>query len=229
MKFTIIDAPQRSAEWFAARAGRVTGSCADKMLSKGKGSAESVTKRDLRIRLALERIGGVSLDAGGYVSADMQRGIDLEPFARAAYEAHTGVLEVRHTGFLRCDDLMIGCSLDGDIDDFRTLVSFKCPKSYTHMAYARMAEGEKPEDYVGQMMHELLITGAQEYHFVSYDDRFQGPAAGLQFVVRTYRRDQFDLAGYEKTLRDFLADVDREVETILTLGNLRGQLEASLA
>jgi predicted phage-related endonuclease len=226
VKFTAIDAPQRSPEWFAARIGRVTGSCADKMLTKGKGSAESVTKRDLRIRLALERVGGVSLDQGGYVSSEMQRGTELEPVARLAYEAYTGVLEIRQTGFLRVDDLMIGCSLDGDIDDFHTLVSFKCPKSANHMEYARLADGEVPKDYAGQIMHELLITGAKEYHFVSFDDRFTGRAEHLQLVVRKFRREQFDLAGYEKALREFLAEVEREVETILTLGTLKSTLQA---
>lgn len=229
MKFTILDCAQRSPEWFAARAGRITGSTADAMLSKGRGSAESVTKRDLRIRLAQERIAGIPLEASTYVSAEMQRGVDLEPVARAAYDAHEGLFDgVRETGFLSCDELMIGASLDGDLDDFRVVVSFKCPKSHTHLTYARLADGEKPSDYMGQMQHELLITGAQEYHFVSFDDRFKGRVEHLQLVIRKFKREQFDLAGYEKALRDFDVEVQREMETMLTLGNLSGQLEASL-
>lgn len=227
MNFQIIDVPQRSAEWFVARAGRVSGSRADDMLSKGKGGAESTKKRDLRITLAQEQIAGMALDTGGFVSAEMQRGIDLEPAARRAYEAVEGVF-VRETGFLSCDDLLVGASLDGDIDDFRVVVSFKCPKSWTHMSYARLGEKEAPADYIGQIQHELLITGADEYHFVSFDDRFRGKAESLQLVIRKFKREQFDLAGYEKTLRGFLAEVEREREQMLTLGNLSGQLEASL-
>lgn len=227
MTFTIVDVPQRSSEWFAARAGRVTGSRADDMLARGKGSAESTKRRDLRITLAQERIAGMALDQGGFVSAEMQRGVDLEAAARMAYEAEEGVL-VRETGFLSCDDLLIGASLDGDIDDFRTVVSFKCPKSFTHLAYARLAPSEPPADYLGQIQHELLITGAQEYHFVSYDDRFMGRVESLRLVVRKFTRDQFDLKAYEKALRDFLADVEREMNSLLTLGNLSGQLEAAL-
>jgi hypothetical protein len=224
--FTIIDAPQRSPEWFAARAGRVTGSTADDMLSKGKGSNESVKRRDLRIRLAQERAAGISLEASGYVSADMQRGIDLEPHARLAYEAHENLLEpVRQTGFLSVDGLPIGCSLDGDIDNFRVIVGFKCPKSHTHMGYAKLMAGEKPEDYVGQMMHELLITGAEEYHFVSYDDRFRGQAAHLQTVIRKFRREQFDLASYQKSLMAFLEEVEAEYRALVTGGNLKGTLQ----
>lgn len=230
MKFTIINVPQRSAEWFAARAGRVTGSTADAVIAKGKSkNEEAVTRRDLRIRLAQERIAGMSLEPDVFVSAEMQRGIDLEPQARAAYETATGALDVRQTGFLCGADLPIGASLDGDIDDFRIIVGFKCPKSYTHMEYARLSEGELPAKYVGQISHELLLTDGQEYHFVSHDDRFRGDAEKWQTVIRRYRRDQVDLKAYETALLTFLADVDRTVELILSLGNLRGQLEASLA
>src|SRR5271156_2469949 len=116
MKFTIIDAEQRSPEWFIARAGRVTGSKAQCVVALGKGGAEAITKRDYRLQLACERLTGIP-DQGAYVNAEMQRGIDLEPFALAAYEAATGDM-VRKTGFLSHDELLVGCSLDGDIDGF---------------------------------------------------------------------------------------------------------------
>lgn len=229
MKFTILDVPQRSPEWFAARAGRVTGSTADAVIAKGKGKEEAVTRRDLRIRLAQERIAGMSLEPDSFVSAEMQRGIDLEPAARAAYETETGELEVRQTGFLCGIDLPVGASLDGDIGNFRVIVGFKCPKSHTHMEYAQLREGQLPAKYPGQISHELLVTNAQEYHFVSYDDRFKGEAAKWQTVIRRYRRDQVDLKFYETELFKFLAEVDQTVEMILSLGNLSGQLERAVA
>jgi putative phage-type endonuclease len=226
--FTEINVPQRSAAWFAARAGRVTGSVADAMLSKGRGSEESTGKRDLRIRLAQERIAGMSLDSGGYVSPEMQRGVDLEPEAISAYEAQTGEL-VRKTGFLSVDDLLIGASLDGHTDDYETIVSIKCPKSSTHLEYAKLAQGEIPKAYAGQIAHELLITGAKAYHFVSYDNRFAGPLEPLQLVINRIPRERVDLVAYEKALRAFLADVEREAEMLLTLVNPAKQMEASLA
>jgi len=54
MAFTVIDAPQRSAEWFAARAGRLTGSVAADMLATIK-SGEAAARRDLRTRLVGHR------------------------------------------------------------------------------------------------------------------------------------------------------------------------------
>src|SRR5258708_7278928 len=114
MSFTICEAEQRSAEWFAARAGRATGSNADCVMAQGKtANAEAVTRRDYRVRLAVERIIGKSQE-DDYLSADMRRGIELEPEAILSYEAFTGEL-VRQTGFLVVDQHMAGCSLDWDV------------------------------------------------------------------------------------------------------------------
>jgi hypothetical protein len=115
----IVDAAQRSPEWFAARAGKVTGSRAADVLAKVK-SGEAAARRDYRLQLAVERITGTPME-NGFVSADMQRGIDLEATAAARYEAATGHL-LRHTGFLAHDTLAAGCSLDGDVDDFTGIV-----------------------------------------------------------------------------------------------------------
>src|SRR5687767_4287360 len=127
MKFTIIDAEQRSAEWFLARVGRLTGSVAADMLNVIAKGEDGYKRRDLRARLICERLTGQPQE-DGYVNAVMQRGIDREPDAFAAYEAHSGNL-VRRTGFLAGTDLMVGCSLDGDVDEFAGIVELKCPKS----------------------------------------------------------------------------------------------------
>src|SRR5688500_8134096 len=50
-RMTIHDVDQRSYEWFALRAGRLTGSCAADMLATLKGKAEAAARRDLRLRL----------------------------------------------------------------------------------------------------------------------------------------------------------------------------------
>src|SRR6185295_6009416 len=110
--FTVVDAPQRSPEWFAARLGRLTGSRAGDMMATIK-SGEAASRRDLRLQLVLERLTGTVQD-DGYVSADMRRGIAREPAALAAYEVATGHL-VQTTGFLQHDTLPAGCSLDGHV------------------------------------------------------------------------------------------------------------------
>lgn len=200
---------QRSAEWFALRTGRLTGSVAGDMLATLKGKGEPACKRDLRLRLALERLTGVPLEDGdGYVSPAMQRGIDKEAAAIAAYEAQTGNL-VRRTGFITHDSLLAGCSLDGDVDDCTGVIEVKCPKAATHLSYVQY--GGIPPAHLAQVTHNVWLTGAEWCDFVSYDDRF--PSDLALFVVRVTRA-ALEPTVYELALRLFLSEVDAEVAAI---------------
>lgn len=210
MSVDIIDVPQRSEAWFAARLGRATGSKAACVLAKGRGKDEAVTRRDYRISLALERLTG-RRDDDGFVSKEMQRGTDLEPAAFAAYEALTGQMAMP-VGFYALRDVLAGCSPDGVIDDGRGLLSLKCPKSFTHLGYLRA--GAFPADYVPQMLHELWITGAAFYDFVSFDDRM--PDDLQVFHVRVTRDDDA-VHAYRDACLKFLAEVDDEVRAIEAL------------
>lgn len=218
--FTVIDVAQRSPEWFAARAGRLTGSAAADMLAEIK-SGEAASRRNLRARLVVERLTGVSQE-DGYTNAAMQWGLDHEAEALAAYEAETGEL-VQTTGFLACDDVQAGCSLDGHIDaDFNTLVSIKCPLSATHLSYLKA--GVFPPAYVPQMLHELWVTGAKAYHFLSFDPRFP---PHLQRCLYMLLRDDAAVDAYAKKALVFLAEVDAEIAALQTIRNLAGTLEAA--
>lgn len=208
--FDIIDAEQRSPEWFAARAGQLTGSVAADIAATLKSGGEPAARRDLRTKLALERLIGRSLE-DGYVNADMQRGIDLEPEAFSAYEAATGHL-VQRTGFLQHQELPIGCSLDGHIGDFEGLLELKAPRPATHLKYLRA--GVLPPEHRYQVTHNLLVTGAQWADFCSFAPDF--PEALRLFVVRV-PRNQADLDAYELLLRQFLREVDEEFAMIQQL------------
>ena len=212
----VLDCPQRSAEWFQARLGRLTGTCAADMLATIK-SGEAAARRDLRMRLVCERLTGQSQD-DGYINAAMQRGIDMEPAALAAYEAITGEMAQR-VGFLSHASLLAGCSPDGYVGNLTGIVSLKCPKSATHLGYLRA--GVMPSTYVPQMLHELWISGAQFYDFLSFDDRF--PQELQTFYVRVARVDAA-VDAYEQKALAFLAEVDRELEAVQTLANFPRQL-----
>lgn len=210
MAFTVIDVPQRSPEWFAARLGRLTGSVAKDMLAEIK-SGEAASRRDLRTRLVVERLTG-RREEDSFVNAAMQWGIDHEDEAFGAYESLTGDLAKR-TGFCQSSDLMAGCSLDGHVGKFDALVSLKCPKSATHLSYLRNP-GVMPAAHVAQMTHELWITGAPVYHFLSYDPRFDGR---LSVFFVEVKRDEAAIAAYDLKARAFLAEIDRELESLRTL------------
>lgn len=207
----ILDCEQRSLDWFAARAGRLTGSVAADVQGMTKAGKETAARRDLRLQLAIERITNMPVDADSYVSKEMQRGIDLEPAARARYEAVTGEI-VRTTGFVYLDDLLIGCSLDGDVANLRGIIELKCPKSATHVAYLK--ERRLPLDYVPQVCHNVWVTGADWCDFISFDDRLP---EDLQFFMVRVTRDQLPLTEYIAAARQFLAEVETEVEALQAL------------
>ena len=196
------------------RAGRLTGSCAADMLATLKGKGEAAARRDLRLRLVCERLTGLPQE-NGYINAEMQRGIDLEDTAIAAYEAATGNL-VRRTGFVQHEELLAGCSLDGDVDDCTGIVECKCPKSSTHLGYLRA--GSAPTTDLPQMTHNLWVTGARWCDFVSFDDRL--PPELALFVVRV-ERDEAAIASYELMLRAFLREVEDELASVEALRQKR--------
>ena len=86
----IIDCEQGTAEWLAARRGVATASRASDALAVLRSGAPAKAALDYAQELAFERVAQCVVDKA--VTTAMQRGKELEPFARAAYEARTGEL-----------------------------------------------------------------------------------------------------------------------------------------
>lgn len=206
MSFTIIDCEQRSEMWIAARAGRLTGSSASDMMAKIK-TGEAAGRRDLRTRLALERITGQSLE-DGFVSPSMQHGIDMESKALSIYEANSGFI-IDRPGFLALDGTMAGCSLDALIAGGKGIVEAKCPKPATHLEYLRT--GKIPTAYRWQCLHNLWVSGAQWCDFISFDDRFP---EDLQYLCIRMERVEVDITAYSLAATLFLQEVADEVDSI---------------
>lgn len=200
--FTVINAEQRSPEWLKARAGRLTGSRAALVTVKGKGDKESIQRRDYRLQLVSERITGEAQE-NFYFNSDMQRGIDLEPVAFARYESLTGEL-VRRTGFLSHNELMIGCSLDGDIGEFSGIIELKCPKMATHLGYLGNP-ASLINEYQNQVAHNLWVTGAAFCDLISFDDRLPRSKQMLRARVERYNAGLDD---YIAAATAFLLEVD---------------------
>jgi hypothetical protein len=91
------------------------------------------------------------------------------------------------------------------------LIELKCPKSTTHLEY--LQANEVPEDYRGQILHALWITGAQWCDFVSFDDRY---AEDLELLIVRVERDETQVAAYELLVRQFLSEVEAEVQAVLS-------------
>jgi len=207
--FTIIDAPQRSPEWFQARVGRMTGSRASDMLATLKtGKGEAAGRRNLRADLVLERLTGKPQEKT-FQSPAMLDGIEREAEAYGTYEALTGQILTR-TGFLRHDALMTGASLDGHEGDFDGLIEIKCPIAATHLDY--IESGIVPGNYLAQVTHALWLTGAAWCDWMSFHPDF--PLSMRTKIVRI-ERDERLIAAYEQELLTFLAEVDRKLDSLL--------------
>lgn len=208
MSFTIVECEQRSPEWFAARCGRVTASEAKHLLSKGKGSAESAGRRDLRAQKVAEILTG-QVEQGGFVSGDMQWGTEQEGAGVGSYEALTGTL-ISRVGFLAHTELLAGGSPDGVIGDFDGLLEIKAPKSATHLGYLRGPQ-EIPSEHRAQLVHMLWLTGVPWIDFLSFDPRF--PPHLQTFLVRL-ARDEAEIAAYGLLVRLFLNEVQADVDAL---------------
>lgn len=206
MKYSIIDCEQRSPEWFAARLGRLTGSCAADMMAKIK-SGEAAGRRNLRVKLALERITGKSLDSD-FHSVDMQNGIDREAQALSIYEARSDEI-LEPVGFLSCEGIMAGCSLDSFVCGGQGIVEAKCCKPATHLSYLRSKT--IPAEYYWQCLHNIWVSGVRWCDFISYQPDF--PEKTQYLCVRLEATMQ-ELVAYEGAAMQFLAEVAVETNEI---------------
>lgn len=209
-RFTICTAEQRSEDWFAARAGRATGSKAATILAQGrKKGEEAVTRRDYRVRLAVEQITGKVSKEDDYLDKliHIKRGVADEPNAVLAYEAYRGEM-VRRTGFLSLRDHKAGCSLDFDVPGsnpniIEGFAEIKCPKQSVHLE--TIEANEIPMEHAPQLTHNFWVSGAKWCDFVSYNGNV--PEHLQLFVVRI-ERDDDAIKLYEAAVLRFLAEVD---------------------
>jgi hypothetical protein len=141
----------------------------------------------------------------------MQWGIDQEPYARAAFEAATGLL-VTDIGFVSHPSIeFCGASPDGLVSD-GCLIEIKCPQTSTHLEY--VIAGKIPDDYIPQMTLQSACTGKAVW-FVSYDPRLPEKQS---LFIRKFEPTPEQVAEVEEGARVFLAEVEQMFESI-TLGD----------
>lgn len=196
---------QRTAEWFSARLGKLTGSRAMEAFEvyesgKDKGKPKKCAI-DLVRELASERLNG-----HGYESISckaMQWGIDHEDEARIAYEDYTGYT-VAQVGFIDHPEIdNFGASPDGLVGADGVL-EIKCPSERTHNERLHLTEA--PEEYRAQMMVEMLCTGRKWCDFVDYDPRNESNP----LIIIRYQPSEKERKEVEEKVIAFLKMVDEE-------------------
>jgi len=196
---------QRSDAWFDARCGRVTGiGFKDLMTYENdiKKAKNSIGYNNLVTRIAVETITGEVEPT--YQNDIMQRGLDLEPFARIEYE-HLFDVVVDEVGFVIPDEDSpfhdwVGVSPDGLTDG---LLEIKCPLGNTHFKYLR--EASLPPEYRWQVQGQLFVTGLLYCDFMSYYPKMK------PFIIRI-EPDEIEHERITERLNIFIEDVKLELE-----------------
>jgi putative phage-type endonuclease len=201
---------QQTPEWFADRLGKVTASRLADVMAKTK-TGYSATRANYMTQLVLERV--TNTRAESYSNAAMQWGNEQEPFARAAYEAHTGQM-VEEVGFIQHPDIeYAGASPDGLVGD-DGMVEIKCPSSSTALeCWLIHAQGGNPVDakYYAQMQWQMRCADRSWCDYVVFDPRM--PAKAQLFVFRVQRNEDF-LTMAEDEVITFLTEVDIKVQAL---------------
>ena len=197
---------QRTEEWYQARLGKVTASRIADIIAKTQKGAYTQKRADYMNELLCERLTGQREEK--FINASMQRGIDLEPKARAVYEIETGEW-VEEVGFIPHPTIaMSGASPDGLISD-DGLIEIKCPNTTAHIEFLQT---QKPkQEYICQMQWQMACTGRKWCDFVSYDDRL--PENLVYCSVHIPRDDDF-IQSLEQEVEKFLAELEQKITHI---------------
>ena len=203
--------PPTESRLHPLRVGRLTASRVSAMLAKTK-SGPSAQRADLLWELACERLTGTSAERDFTPTRAMQRGIDMEVLAVAAFEAETGSL-VTAGGFMERDDYLAGVSPDGIIDGVE-LLEIKCPTTKVMVGWHQLPPDEVPKQHLNQLTHALWVSGFPAVTLFGWDDRLPD---GLQTFTRRLRCKDVDLEAHEAAVHEFLAEVDAALDHLHTL------------
>ena len=194
---------QRTPEWHALRIGRVTGTRFKDMVGGKPPTFELLCKK-----IAAERLTGQSSDQPFRITPAMERGVELEGEARAAFEIET-LQRVSEVGFVEMDD-MFGVSPDGLIGD-NVGLELKCPLPSTHLGYL-MAQGDSWRSYKWQVQGSLWVTGAVQWYFVSYCPAFAEDKRLLIEVVEPDMKYQALITEKAEKLRERVNEIIEAVK-----------------
>lgn len=192
MKIHNLD--QNSLEWLKVRAGKVTASGADALLTplfkvkEGKGPFTYLCEK------VAEGFGEILPQ---FSSWETEHGQILEDEARKWYAFEFNE-KLNDAGFCESDDGRCGCSPDSLIGEDGGL-ELKCPQGTNHVRY--LLDGVLPEDYAVQVHFSMFVTGRPWWKFVAYHRSFP------PFVL-TVQRDESKCAKIAEALAGFYERYD---------------------
>lgn len=191
---------QGSPEWLMERCGNVTASRIAELMAKVKSGGYAASRSKYRAQIVTERLTGTV--APSFVNDAMRWGIEMEPFARAAYETRYGIM-VEEVGYVPHPEIeRSGASPDGLVGD-DGLLEAKCPDTDTHIE--TLMSKSIPAKYQLQMLWQMACTGRSWCDYVSFDPRM--PEKHQFFCMRLLRSEE-RIKEVETEVITFIEEVD---------------------
>ena len=188
---------QGTKEWFELRNVRMTASHAQAIAVNGKGLVTYITQLMQEYYSSAEPV--------RFKTKSMDRGNNLEPSARFAYESENDV-QVTEVGFVIHDDF-VGCSPDGLVSD-NGLIEIKCLEDKAYFQY--LLSGKIDTGYEWQMQMQMLICEKEWCDYAVYNPNFK------QSLI--IKRVLFDNVKAEKLRQGFLTGIETMNEIKSKLG-----------
>ncbi len=200
----IIDCKQGTGPWLWARAGILTASEFDSLMTPLWKKRDGETPQTYILRKVAEACMGIPLsDPSAWV---MEQGAILEAEAIPWLE-FTHNLTVQRVGFVTSDDGRIGCSPDGLIGDDGG-IEIKCPQPPAHLKY--LLGGVVPKDYLAQVHGSLYVTGRGWWKFLSYSRQFP------PMLLHVERNEEI-IAKIDAVVQESLVDFEAKLAKVRAL------------
>lgn len=202
---TMFDMEQRSDDWRQIRLGKVTASRVADMMARTK-TGYGASRANYMSELIIERLTGKPTE--GFTSAAMQRGINLEPEARQAYE-QAKELWVVETGFVIHPTIEdAGASPDGLVDS-AGLVEIKCLGASAHLE--AILTGEIPDKYFKQMQMQMACCERAWCDYAAYNPDFP---EHMRLFIKRVPRDDKAIKEIESETTAFLDEMARKLAAL---------------
>lgn len=195
----IDPSPQGSAEWLFARAGKITASECDAILTpkfaarEGQGVdsylAKKVAERFLGQPLGLEDFDGTFATRQGQLAEGPALG-----WFNFTYDCNA-----KPVGFCITDDTRCGASPDAILEGREEGLELKFPTPEIQTKY--LLAGKIPDAYICQIHFSLFVTGFKRWHFVAWSNR-------LPSLVLTVERDEAIQAKIKEAVDSFYVRFD---------------------
>jgi hypothetical protein len=198
MSIELVNCAQGSVDWFEARRGVPTASEFKAVMSKGRGSAPSQTRRTYLLKLLGEKITGVSTDDFEGFNRHMERGHEMEGDARRFYALTTDEKPLQ-IGFIRNTSPfgVVGCSPDSTIGTAGLLeIKTKLP----HLQLELLLADELPAEHLAQVQGQLWVAERDWLDFLSY-------WPGMKPFLKRYYRDEAYIATLKVEVEAFQSEL----------------------